>query len=698
LLKAQYDASSLYRKVQAVNTSECLEKVRSLPLRLYEFAYDTVKGRRQLGVIGSSLESILPESVDVVKSQAFKNPETAPGSPALVKLANFPVVDKNVLFMYNVGATQHLIERQAQLDELVAQLEALERRANYSLSTLEGRIDGEVEAQQVEAAAKAQALAASVRAEAFAAEAKLREERLLLDKQAETERATVDFEAKLHEQRLAAEDSRERERSSEVSRLREEVSRRSEEQRRATELLLKEKQLEQDQVLEAERRSAELERVSAEASAKAEAERLNEDVSLRQIAAKGLEERRRTLEAITTVFSHLGSGFTALLGNPRQLATLLGSVLLVVAGGFLAREGATLVRQLLEAKLGRPRLVRETSRAARGLLAGLLLAPFDLVWLLLRFVLWLLAFAAGPRTWATRVNALVGWGRGKDFGAAAAGAEEAGKESEALEARKRRAEEVTAHFSQVVLPGPLLERVQQLAVATRNAKRNQVPYRHLLLYGPPGTGKTMVAQRLAKASGMDYALMSGGDVGPLGKDAVTELHALFRWAKGSSSGLLLFIDEAEAFLGSRSRSAMSEALRNALNALLYQTGTQSYSFMMVLATNRAEDLDSAVLDRMDESLYFGLPNPFLRISLVRQYFDAYVTSHTSKARRAKERKKAWLSVNSWRRCVRAVLGQDSSLADLGLPPPLVVRFLEHAEEVGGTGLEEPSSSSSSSSS
>jgi hypothetical protein len=54
-------------------------------------------------------------------------------------------------------------------------------------------------------------------------------------------------------------------------------------------------------VLEAERRVAELERVAAEASAKADAERANEDVSLRQIKAKGAEERRRTLEAITTV-------------------------------------------------------------------------------------------------------------------------------------------------------------------------------------------------------------------------------------------------------------------------------------------------------------------------------------------------------------------------------------------------------------
>jgi ATPase family AAA domain-containing protein 3A/B len=37
--------------------------------------------------------------------------------------------------------------------------------------------------------------------------------------------------------------------------------------------------------------------------------------------------------------------------------------------------------------------------------------------------------------------------------------------------------------------------------------------------------------------------------------------------------------------------------------------------MMVLATNRAEDLDSAVLDRMDESLYLGLPDAHKRRSL-----------------------------------------------------------------------------------
>jgi hypothetical protein len=54
--------------------------------QVYEFAYDTVRGRRQLGVVGSELESVLPEAVDVVRSQAFKNPDTSPGAPALVKV------------------------------------------------------------------------------------------------------------------------------------------------------------------------------------------------------------------------------------------------------------------------------------------------------------------------------------------------------------------------------------------------------------------------------------------------------------------------------------------------------------------------------------------------------------------------------------------------------------------------------------
>ena len=64
-----------------------------------------------------------------------------------------------------------------------------------------------------------------------------------------------------------------------------------------------------------------------------------------------------------------------------------------------------------------------------------------------------------------------------------------------------------------------------------------------MFWGPPGTGKTLVARKLALQSGLDYAIMSGGDVGPLKSDAVTEIHKLFQWAEASPKGLMLFIDE-----------------------------------------------------------------------------------------------------------------------------------------------------------
>ena len=59
--------------------------------------------------------------------------------------------------------------------------------------------------------------------------------------------------------------------------------------------------------------------------------------------------------------------------------------------------------------------------------------------------------------------------------------------------------------------------------------------RHFLFYGPPGTGKTMTARQLARRAGLDYAIMSGGDVVPLGDQAVTELHKVMDWAAHGSS-------------------------------------------------------------------------------------------------------------------------------------------------------------------
>lgn len=89
-------------------------------------------------------------------------------------------------------------------------------------------------------------------------------------------------------------------------------------------------------------------------------------------------------------------------------------------------------------------------------------------------------------------------------------------------------------------------------------------------------------------------------------------------------GLLLFIDEADAFLRKRSSEQISEDLRATLNAFLYRTGEQSNKFMMVLASNTPEQFDWAVNDRLDEMVEFSLPRLEERERLIRMYFQKFV--------------------------------------------------------------------------
>lgn len=69
----------------------------------------------------------------------------------------------------------------------------------------------------------------------------------------------------------------------------------------------------------------------------------------------------------------------------------------------------------------------------------------------------------------------------------------------------------------IVFNDSLRDCIADLALSLSRAHARSAPLRHVLLYGPPGTGKTMVARRLATLSGLDYAIMSGGDLGPLGE-------------------------------------------------------------------------------------------------------------------------------------------------------------------------------------
>lgn len=82
--------------------------------------------------------------------------------------------------------------------------------------------------------------------------------------------------------------------------------------------------------------------------------------------------------------------------------------------------------------------------------------------------------------------------------------------------------------------------------------------------------------------------------------------------------LILFVDEADAFLRKRSTEKISEDVRAMLNAFLYRTGTQSRKFMLIVASNQPEQFDWAINDRLDELVEFGLPGISCLIGILKE--------------------------------------------------------------------------------
>eukprot|EP00636_Phaeomonas_parva_P017240 CAMPEP_0118853126 /NCGR_PEP_ID=MMETSP1163-20130328/1834_1 /TAXON_ID=124430 /ORGANISM="Phaeomonas parva, Strain CCMP2877" /LENGTH=575 /DNA_ID=CAMNT_0006785623 /DNA_START=182 /DNA_END=1909 /DNA_ORIENTATION=- len=312
------------------------------------------------------------------------------------------------------------------------------------------------------------------------------------------------------------------------------------------------------------RQQTEMARVKAETEGRIEQERKNFDLHMQELKSKAKEYRETVLESIKLAGTTIGAGITDFLGDREKMTAAVGTTVALAFGVYTARWSTGIAGRFIESRLGKPTLVRETSRI----------------------------------NWLNPVKAMTdAFLRGRT-------------QMSALEG--------------IVFNERLNTRLGRVAETTKQTKSNAAPFRHLLLHGPPGTGKTMYARQLAKHSGMDYAIMTGGDIGPLGRDAVTQLHKLFDWSQSSRRGLLLFVDEADAFLRRRRTEEISEDARNALNAFLYRTGTESDKFMLVFATNQPQELDEAINDRVDEFVEVGLPARGERLAMLNKYMKEYL--------------------------------------------------------------------------
>ncbi|KAK9738340.1 ATPase family AAA domain-containing protein 3, N-terminal [Popillia japonica] len=87
-----------------------------------------------------------------------------------------------------------------------------------------------------------------------------------------------------------------------------------------------------------------------------------------------------------------------------------------------------------------------------------------------------------------------------------------------IEAIKRLRKSTSNPLQGAIFAPRLEERLRDVAIATndKNTKHNRGIYRNILIHGHPDTGKTMFAKKLTKHSNMVYAILTGGDVAPMG--------------------------------------------------------------------------------------------------------------------------------------------------------------------------------------
>ncbi len=139
---------------------------------------------------------------------------------------------------------------------------------------------------------------------------------------------------------------------------------------------------------------------------------------------------------------------------------------------------------------------------------------------------------------------------------------------------------------------------------------------NLLLWGESGTGKTEFVKYLAAQTGRKLIIRRASDLMDM-YVGNTEKYIAAAFQEAEDKNAILFIDEADTFLGSRERTVRSWEISH-INEFLVQM--ENFSGVLVCCTNLIEIFDTASMRRFNWKIRFSPLKEEMRLPLYKKYF------------------------------------------------------------------------------